>query len=140
MTIEKIWEIIRGMDLGWTGAGILVALSLIQVSPLKLDPWDRILGWIGSKLNGGLQKQVREIWINMHRQAILQFARECRGRQEHSEEEWSNVLNVADEYEQFCQREQVLNGVVRQDTLYIRQLYQELSRDHRIGKEGRRNG
>ena len=133
MTIEKIWEIIRGMDLGWTGAGILVALSLIQVSPLKLDPWDRILGWIGSKLNGGLQKQVREIWINMHRQAILQFARECRAGQEHSEEEWSHVLNVADEYEQYCLKNSVVNGVVKQDTLYIRKLYQELSRDHRIG-------
>ena len=69
----------------------------------------------------------------MHRQAILQFARECRAGQEHSEEEWSHVLNVADEYEQYCQKKNVINGVVKQDTLYIRQLYQELSRDHRIG-------
>ena len=133
MTINEIWEFLRGLDLGWTGAGILVLLSLIQISPVKLDPWDRIFAWVGSKLNGNLQKQVREIWINMHRQAILQFARECRADQEHSEEEWSHVLNVADEYEQYCQKNSVINGVVKQDTLYIRQLYQELSRDHRIG-------
>ena len=133
MTINEIWEFLRGLDLGWTGAGILVLLSLIQISPVKLDPWDRIFAWVGSKLNGNLQKQVREIWINMHRQAILQFARECRAGQEHSEEEWSHILNVADEYEQYCQKNSVINGVVKQDTLYIRQLYQELSRDHRIG-------
>ena len=133
MTINEIWEFLRSLDLGWTGAAILLLLSLIQVSPVKLDPWDRIFAWIGGKLNGNLQKQVREIWINMHRQAILQFARECRAGQEHSEEEWSNVLNVADEYEQYCQKNSVVNGVVKQDTLYIRQLYQELSRDHRIG-------
>ena len=133
MTINEIWEFLRGLDLGWTGAGILLLLSLIQISPVKLDPWDRIFAWIGGKLNGNLQKQVREIWINMHRQAILQFARECRAGQEHSEEEWSHVLNVADEYEQYCQKNNVINGVVKQDTLYIRQLYQELSRDHRIG-------
>ena len=133
MTINEIWEFLRGLDLGWTGAGILVLLSLIQISPVKLDPWDRIFAWVGGKLNGNLQKQVREIWINMHRQAILQFARECRAGQEHSEEEWSHVLNVADEYEQYCQKNSVINGVVKQDTLYIRQLYQELSRDHRIG-------
>ena len=133
MTINEIWEFLRGLDLGWTGAGILLLLSLIQISPVKLDPWDRIFAWVGSKLNGNLQKQVREIWINMHRQAILQFARECRAGQEHSEEEWSHVLNVADEYEQYCQKNSVINGVVKQDTLYIRQLYQELSRDHRIG-------
>ena len=133
MTINEIWEFLRGLDLGWTSAGILLLLSLIQISPVKLDPWDRIFAWIGGKLNGNLQKQVREIWINMHRQAILQFARECRAGQEHSEEEWSHVLNVADEYEQYCQKNSVINGVVKQDTLYIRQLYQELSRDHRIG-------
>ena len=133
MTINEIWEFLRGLDLGWTGAAILLLLSLIQISPVKLDPWDRIFAWVGGKLNGNLQKQVREIWINMHRQAILQFARECRAGQEHSEEEWSHVLNVADEYEQYCQKNNVINGVVKQDTLYIRQLYQELSRDHRIG-------
>ena len=133
MTINEIWEFLRGLDLGWTGAGILLLLSLIQISPVKLDPWDRIFAWVGGKLNGNLQKQVREIWINMHRQAILQFARECRAGQEHSEEEWNHVLNVADEYEQYCQKNNVINGVVKQDTLYIRQLYQELSRDHRIG-------
>ena len=133
MTINEIWEFLRGLDLGWTGAAILLLLSLIQISPVKLDPWDRIFAWVGGKLNGNLQKQVREIWINMHRQAILQFARECRAGQEHSEEEWSHVLNVADEYEQYCQKNSVINGVVKQDTLYIRQLYQELSRDHRIG-------
>ncbi len=133
MTINEIWEFLRGLDLGWTGAAILLLLSLIQISPVKLDPWDRIFAWVGGKLNGNLQKQVREIWINMHRQAILQFARECRAGQEHSEEEWSHVLNVADEYEQYCQKKSVINGVVKQDTLYIRQLYQELSRDHRIG-------
>ena len=133
MTINEIWEFLRGLDLGWTSAGILLLLSLIQISPVKLDPWDRIFAWIGGKLNGNLQKQVREIWINMHRQAILQFARACRAGQEHSEEEWSHVLNVADEYEQYCQKNNVINGVVKQDTLYIRQLYQELSRDYRIG-------
>jgi len=133
MTINEIWEFLKGLDLGWTGAGILVLLSLIQISPVKLDPWDKIFNWLGNKLNGSLQKQVREIWINMHRQAILQFARECRAGQEHSEEEWSHVLNVADEYEQYCLKNSVVNGVVKQDTLYIRKLYQELSRDHRIG-------
>ena len=133
MTINEIWEFLRGLDLGWTGAAILLLLSLIQISPVKLDPWDRIFAWIGGKLNGNLQKQVREIWINMHRQAILQFARECRGGQQHSVEEWSHVLNVADEYEMYCEKHEVMNGVVKQDTQYIRGLYQELSRDHKLG-------
>ena len=42
--------------------------------PMKLNPWDK-LGWFGRKLNGTtikkleeLQKQVRDMWINTHRQ------------------------------------------------------------------------
>jgi len=43
------------------------------------------------------------------------------------------VLNVADEYEMYCEKHEVMNGVVKQDTQYIRGLYQELSRDHKLG-------
>ena len=76
-------EIISQLNAGYVAAGIAVLLSLIQISPLKLNPWDAILGWIGKKLNGGMEKrlkevekQIRDMWINTHRQSILTFARE----------------------------------------------------------------
>ena len=114
-------------------------LSLIQISPLKLNPWDAILGWLGKKLNGGMEKrlkevekQIRDMWINTHRQSILTFARECRADMHHDAEEWNHILSIADEYEVFCQKNTVSNGVVKADTEYIRGLYQELSHEHRI--------
>lgn len=132
-------EILSKLNAGYITAGIVVLLSLIQISPLKLNPWDKLLGWFGKKLNGGmenqikeLQKQIRDVWINNHRQTLLTFARECRSNIEHSAEEWTHVLNVAEEYEKYCESHDVTNGVVRQDTRYIRELYQELSREHRI--------
>ena len=133
MTLIEILETFREVPSGTMIAVLALILSIIQVAPVKLNPWDKIFSWLGNKLNGNLQKQVREIWINMHRQAILQFARECRGGQQHSVEEWSHVLNVADEYEMYCEKHEVMNGVVKQDTQYIRGLYQELSRDHKLG-------
>ena len=42
------------------------------------------------------------------------------------------VLNVAEEYEQYCVKHEVSNGVVKQDTKYIRGLYQDLSRNHQL--------
>ena len=133
MTLLELFKMAEGVP-GHIWIWILIALlSIIQVAPVKLNPWDKIFAWLGNKLNGSLQKQVRELWINMHRQAILQFARECRGGQQHSVEEWSHVLNVADEYEMYCEKHEVMNGVVKQDTQYIRGLYQELSRDHKLG-------
>ena len=132
-------KLTAGEMAGWALVLLILLFSLIQISPLKINPWDRIFGWIGKKTNGNLdrelkelQKQVRGLWINNHRQTLLTFARECRNEIAHSSDEWANALNVADEYETYCEKNGVTNGVVKADTEYIRNLYQELSRDHRI--------
>ena len=132
-------EILSKLNVGYVAAAIAVLLSLVQISPIKLNPWDRILGWLGKKINGetekrlgAVEKQIRDMWINQHRQTILTFARECRADIAHSSDEWTNVLNVAEEYERYVKENKVTNGIVTQDTEYLRNLYQELSRDHRI--------
>ena len=132
-------EILSKLNAGYVTAGVDVLLSLIQISPLKLNPWDTILGWMGKKLNGGMvkrlqevEKQIRDMWINTHRQSILTFARECRADMHHDAEEWNHILSIADEYEVYCQKNTVSNGVVKADTEYIRGLYQELSHNHKI--------
>ena len=125
-----------GQIAGWGIAALVLLLSLIQISPLKLNPWDSIFAWFGKKLNGkqleALQKQVTTMWVNSHRHHILTYARECRAGIEHSSDEWSNALVIADEYEVYCEKNHVANGIVKADTQFIRNLYQELSREHRI--------
>ena len=137
--IEVIQRMTTGELAGWAVVLLILFFSLIQVSPLKLNPWDRILGWFGKKINGDmreqlkeLKKQVSDLWINSHRQSILTFARECRAGIDHDAEEWNHILSVADEYELYCKKNIVSNGVVKADTNYIRDLYQELSRGHKI--------
>ena len=132
-------EILSRLNAGYITAGIVVLLSLIQISPLKFNPWDKLLGWFGKKLNGAtekrletVEKQIRDMWINNHRQTVLTFARECRANIEHSSDEWTNVLNVAEEYEKYVEENHVTNGIITQDTAYLRTLYQELSREHKI--------
>ena len=132
-------EILSKLNLGYVTAGIVILLSLIQISPLKLNPWDKLLGWFGKKLNGAtekrletVEKQIRDMWINNHRQTVLTFARECRADIEHSSDEWTNVLNVAEEYEKYVIENKITNGIITQDTEYLRKLYQELSRDHKL--------
>jgi len=140
MTIyELLSKLTAGEMAGWACLLLILLLSLIQIAPVKLNPWDSILGWIGKKTNGAsekrldkLEKHIREMWINNHRQTILTFARECRANIEHSSDEWTNVLNVAEEYEKYVTENKVTNGIITQDTEYIRNLYQEMSRGHRI--------
>ena len=136
---EFLSKLTAGGAAGWALALLIIILALVQISPIKLNPWDKIFGWLGRKMNSkveeemkDLKKQIRELWINNHRQSILSFARECRADIGHSAEEWSHVLNLCEEYEKYCEKNEVTNGVVRENTLYIRQLYQQLSREHRI--------
>ena len=122
-----------------SGLGLVALMSLIQISPIKLNPWDNIFDWLGRKLNREtderltkLQDQVQGMWINSHRRAILRLARECRAEIEHSSDEWTNVLNTAEEYEAFVKSHDITNGVITQDTVYLRNLYQELSHEHKL--------
>ena len=121
------------------GLGLVFLLSLVQIAPLKLNPWDRVFDWLGQKLNRTadeelkkLQAQIQGMWINSHRHTILRFARECRAGIDHSPDEWTNVLNVAEEYEAVVHENSVTNGIITQDTVYLRNLYQELSREHKL--------
>lgn len=140
MSIHEILEkLTAGEVAGWAAVILIVLFSLIQISPIKLNPWDRIFGWIGKKINGTmhdqmeeLKKAVRDLWINDHRQSILNFARECRACIEHDAEEWNHILAVAEEYEMYCEKNTVSNGVVKADTAFIRDLYQELSKNHQL--------
>lgn len=140
MTVIEFWnKLTVGGLAGWAVMLILILMSLIEISPLKLNPWKHLLKWIGKTINedtdkkiDDLQKQVRDMWVNNHRNQILIFAREARGGIEHSPDEWTNVLNQAEEYEKYVHERGITNGIVTQDTEYIRNLYQEMSREHRI--------
>ena len=137
--MEVTQKLTAGELAGWAVVLIVLLFSLIQISPLKINPWDNILGWVGQKVNGDMQAQLKELkkhvqdmWVASHRQTVLMFAREARAGVEHSSDEWTNVLNMIAEYEAFCQGHTTTNGIVKADSEYIRNLYQELSREHRI--------
>lgn len=132
-------ELLNHLGLGYWAGGILILLCLIQISPLKLNPWDSIFRWVGGKVNGKMQdelkdleRHVQDMWVASHRQSVLTFAREAREGIKHSSDEWTNVLNIIAEYERFVMENNISNGIVKADSEYIRSLYQELSREHRI--------
>ena len=137
--LEIVSRMTGGEILGWAALLLVIVMSLIEISPLKVNPWDSILGWFGKKTNGKLQeelkelkKQVQDMWVATHRQSVLTFAREARAGVDHSSDEWTNILNIIADYEQFVNEKHISNGIVKADSEYIRDLYQELSREHRI--------
>jgi len=140
MPISSIFSGLTGSDIaGWGIAVVVALLTLVQISPIRLNPWNTLFAWVGKKVNSAqvkqlelLEKQVTSLWVNDHRYRILTFARECRAGIEHSSDEWSNLLCVCDEYEVYVEKKQIANGIVKADTRYLRDLYQELSREHKL--------
>ena len=140
MTITTIFnQLTSGGAAGMWLMLLIILMSLIQISPLKLNPWDSVFRWLGTKMNSEtdkqlkkLQEQIRNMWINSHRYSILRFARESRAGVEHSPDEWANLLNLCEEYEKYVSDNEITNGIITQDTVYLRDLFQELSREHKL--------
>lgn len=105
------------------GGAMLVAMTLIQISPVKLDPWSAIARAIGRAINKGVlaklgemeetQADTRRILddhikvdderaADTHRTRILQFNNELLRDIPHTREEFIEILAEIDYYERFC--------------------------------------
>lgn len=105
------------------GGAMLVAMTLIQISPVKLDPWSAIARAIGRAINKEVlaklgemeetQADTRRILddhikvdderaADTHRTRILQFNNELLRDIPHTREEFIEILAEIDYYERFC--------------------------------------
>ena len=107
-------------------------LTIIQVAPIKIDPWKWILGFIKKALVGELQeklealtKDVEQEKVDNKRWNILDFANSCRNGRMHTKEEWNHCLSQLKEYESYCEEKDIDNGVIEEDAKYLRELYHE---------------
>lgn len=111
--------------IGWSGAGLFVLLSLIQVSPIKVNPWTAIARWLGRAINGEVIKILDEVKIaqkantdrlnehirmddernaDEHRAKILRFNNELIREIPHTKEEFTDILADIDVYERYCKQ------------------------------------
>lgn len=108
MTLEKL--------LACGGGGLFVLLTVIQLSPIKVDPWSAIARWIGSAVNREVLQELASVKKRMeehiktddrrdadaHRVKILQFNNELLRSIDHTKEEFIEALTEIDAYEHFC--------------------------------------
>lgn len=105
------------------GGGAFVLLTLLQIAPIKINPWSAIAKTVGRAINAevlkeldemkSVQKDTRErlerhIEVDDERDAdnkrasILQFNMEIVRNIRHTREDFIEVLTHIDAYEQFC--------------------------------------
>ena len=78
------------------------------------------------------KKEREQETVSNMRWFLLTFAQECRKGEVHNKEQWTFALNRAKQYESFCKKHGIDNGVIEADTGYIRDLYQQLSKEHKL--------
>jgi hypothetical protein len=91
-------------SLGLTGiTGIMVILlTLVQVAPIKINPWSRIARAIGRALNAEIKEIIEENEATNRRYRILRFDDEVRHHVKHTEEHFNQILGDIDRYENYC--------------------------------------
>ena len=116
---------------------IIVALgsvTFVEVVPIKFKPWTALFRWIGNVMNGDLRKEVAELKADFEnkkandmRWEILSFANGCRNKRKHTQEEWRHVIAQIKEYETYVEEKGIDNGVIEEESKYLRELYHDIS-------------
>ena len=105
------------------GGGLVVLLTLIQISPIKFDPWTAIASAIGRALNKDVLDQLKTLEdeqkkikaevssqkaLSDKREAdgwradILRFNMELVKHTKHTREDYIEILDIIDNYEKYC--------------------------------------
>lgn len=139
MTLQSIIDLISGAktEISLGVIGIIVLLSLIQVSKININPWDKILGWFGDKLNSGIKKEVESVKAELKqhiedsaseklentRRDILQFCNSCMSGHKHTQEQFTFVVKKCDWYETYIEEHKIKNGEITSAISEIRRIY-----------------
>ena len=102
----------------YSGGALLILMTLIQIAPIKIDPWSWLARCIGRALNRDLMNEVGNLrndvksnreddeqeWADLRRTHILRFGDEIRMGVRHSEEHFDQILLDISKYKIYCEK------------------------------------
>ena len=108
MSIEEI--------ISYGGGTLLFLMTLIQIAPIKMNPWSAIAKAIGKAINADVLKELDTVKKDLadhvkanevrnadeHRTRILRFNNELLRDISHTKEDFIDVLADIDFYERYC--------------------------------------
>lgn len=113
-------------------AGILLAISaIIQISPIKLNPWSWIAKKIGRAINGEVIEKVEKMKTDLEamktanaerdaknaRTKILRFGDELLHGTKHSKDAFDDMLLAITEYENYCDEHKEFKNKITERTI-----------------------
>lgn len=118
MNLEEFSSLI-----GASGGALLILMTLVQISPIKINPWSAVGRIIGKTLNAAVLNEIGDVKntvketqdrldehiriddkrdADFHRQRILQFNNELLRDIPHTKEDFMDILGHIDDYERYC--------------------------------------
>ena len=123
MTLKEILE---------AGGGILfVVLTLVQVAPIKVNPWTVLGRSIGRVLNKEVMDKIEEGNAKNARYRIIRFNDEVKHDVKHTEEHFEQIIEDIDTYENYCSdHPHFPNGKAVHSISNIKKIYDKCSDEH----------
>ena len=136
MNVHEIYMIIK--EHGTITLAILIILmTFIQITPIKLNPWSKLARWLGKLFSGDLSKQIEKVdkkidqvesKLNEHiaesnaidlrkrRESILDFASAiAEGKRRYTKEQYEQMLSECDSYMTYCEDKHFKNAVAEEN-------------------------
>ncbi len=121
MSLADIQQLLAGS--GWLAAIILLAMTFVEVIPIKINPWSKLAGAVGKAINKDVMSKLEQVEAaqrqtqakldesirvnddrnaDAHRERILRFNLEVMRKEKHTREDFLEVLAEIDAYEHYC--------------------------------------
>lgn len=111
---------------------LIGSVTLVQISPIKVDPWSALLKIVRGALVGEIEKDIQTMKQDIEEERadnkrwnILDFANSCRNNRRHTKDEWHHVVSQLKDYEKYVEERDLDNGVMEEEAKYLRKLYAE---------------
>lgn len=143
-----------GELVGWGTVAAAALSTVVQISPVKINPWSALAQWIGRAINGEVIKEVASLKADIQgvkadiegvkaadaerdaksaRARILQFGDELIENEHHTKEHFDDVLQDIDDYEAYCREHtDFKNNRTHATTQYILEIYHRCLKEHRF--------
>ena len=119
--------------------------TIIQVSPIKWNPWTSLARWIGRAINGEVIQEVKDLKQKVEqmdhdagerrakdaRARVLRFGDELLHDDRHSKEHFDDILQDITEYEKYCDKHREFeNDRMKLTAQKIKETYKRCWEEH----------
>ena len=130
------------------GSALFVLLTLLQLAPIKINPWSRIAKTIGNAMNAGVMDEIKQVKTaqeetrkklddhieeseerkaDNYKSRVLRFNNELVRGLGHTEEDYNEILDIIWKYENYCKtHENYQNNKMPHAIKNVERMYDEM--------------